>query len=95
MEESDFVLFEQIQNAVVVLFHDGIFAPQHFRNIHLHIFGRNAMLSKVVVGVVKVFARLQQCFGGNATYIGTSTARRRTALCVFPLVDTGDLKTEL
>ena len=95
MEESDLVLFEQIQNAIIVLFHDGIFTAKHFRNIHLHIFGSDAMVCKVVVGVVKVFTRLQQCFGRNTAYIGTGTARCRTALCIFPFVDTGDLKTEL
>ena len=95
MEKSNLVLFEQVQNTIVVLFHDGIFTAKHFRNIHLHIFGRNAMLSKVVVGVVKVLARLQQGFRRNATYVGTGTARRRTALCVFPLIDTRHLKTKL
>ena len=93
MEKSNFVLFEQIQNAIVILFDDGIFTAKHFGHIHLHIFGSDAMVCKVVVGVVKVFARLQQCFRRNATYIGTGTARRWTALCVFPLVDTRYLKT--
>ena len=95
MEKSNFVLFEQIQNAIVVLFDHGIFAVKHFGHIHLHIFGRNAMFGKVVVGVVKVFARLQQCFRRNAAYIGTGAARRWAAFCVFPLVDTRHLKTKL
>ena len=39
MEKSNFVLFEQIQNAIVILFDDGIFTAKHFGHIHLHIFG--------------------------------------------------------
>ena len=39
MEKSNFVLFEQIQNAIVILFDDGIFTAKHFGYIHLHIFG--------------------------------------------------------
>jgi hypothetical protein len=45
--------------------------------------------------MLKVFAGLQQRFGGDATHVGTSAAGRWATGCVFPLVDTSDLETEL
>ena len=95
MEEGDFVLLEQIQDTVVVLLHDGVLAGQHFGHIHAHACSGNAMFCKVMVGVVKVFARLQQGLGWNAAHIGTGTAGGRTTLVVFPLVDAGDVKAQL
>ena len=53
------------------------------------------MLCEMVVGVVKMFTRLQQGLRRYATYIGTSTSWGRSSVCVLPFVDTRDLKTEL
>ena len=92
MKESDFVLFEQEQDAVVVLLHDGVFAGKHLGYVHLHARGSDAMVCKVMVGVVEMLAGLQQGLGGNAADVGASAAGRRTAVSVFPLVDTSHLK---
>ena len=61
-EKSDLVFLEQVQDAVVVLLDHAVLAGVHLGNIHLYVFGANAVFCKVVIGVVKVFARLQQGF---------------------------------
>jgi hypothetical protein len=53
------------------------------------------MVSKVVVGVVKVFGRLQQRLAWDATHIGASAAQGWAAFGVFPLVNTGHVHTQL
>ena len=53
------------------------------------------MLGEVVVGVVKMLRRLQQCFGGNATHIGTGAAWSWATGGVLPFIDTSDLKAQL
>jgi hypothetical protein len=53
------------------------------------------VLGEVVVGVVKVFGRLQQGLGRDATHVGAGAAGRWATGCVAPLVDTSDLETEL
>ena len=95
MEERDLVLFQQVQDAIVVLLHDSVFAGQHLGHVHLHVFGADAVFGKVVVGVVKVLAGLQQRLGGDATHVGAGAAGGWATGRVFPFVDTGDLETKL
>ena len=95
MEERDFVFLEQEQDAVVVLLDHGVFAFEHLRHVHLHPRGSDAVLSKVVVGLVKMLRRLQQGLGGNAAHIGTGAARCWATSGVLPFIDTRDLKAQL
>ena len=95
MEKRDLVFLEQIQNAVVILFDYSVFACQHFGHIDAHALHINAMFGKVVVGLVKVFRRLQQSFAGNAAHVGASTTRCRATLVIFPLINTGHAKAQL
>ena len=95
MKESDLVLFEQVQDSIVVLLHDGVFAGQHFGDVHLHAGGGDAVLCEVMVGVVKMFAGLQQGLGGYATDVGAGAAGCGAAGRVFPLVDTGHVEAQL
>ena len=43
----------------------------------------------------KVFRRFQQRLGRDATHIGAGAARSSAARSVLPLVDTGDVETQL
>ena len=95
MEEGDLVLFEQVQDAIVVLLHNGVFAANHFGHIHLQAFHGDAMVSKVVRGLIVVLRRLQQSLGGNAAHVGAGATGRGATLGVFPFVDTGHLETQL
>ena len=95
MEESHLVLFQQEQNAVVVLLHNGVFAGNHFGDVHLHAGGGDAMVCKVVVGMVKMLAGLQQSLGGNAADIGAGTAGCGASGRIFPLVNTSYVKAQL
>ena len=95
MKERHFVLFEQVQNTVVVLLHNVVFAGNHLGHIHAHTLHLNAVIGKVMTGLIEVFRRLQQSFGRNATHVGASTAKGWAATCIFPFVDTRDLKSQL
>ena len=95
MEEADLVLLEQVQDAVVVLLHHGVLAADHGGHVHGHLAGADAVLGKVLGGMLEVLGRLQQRLGGNAAHVGAGAARSGAALVVLPLVDTGDLHAQL
>ena len=95
VEESNLVLFEQVQDTIVVLLHDSVFAGQHLGYVHLHAGGGDAVLGEVMVGVVKMLAGLQQGLGGNAADVGASAAGCGATGRVFPLVDTGHVEAQL
>ena len=59
MEKADLVLFEQVQDAVVVLLDHGVLARHHLGRIHAQALDRDAMVGKVVAGLLKMLARLQ------------------------------------
>ena len=48
MKESDLVLFEQIQNAIVVLLDHRVFAANHLGHVQAQAFDLNAMVGKVM-----------------------------------------------
>jgi hypothetical protein len=79
VEEADLVLLEQVQDAVVVLFHDGFLAAHHLGHVDLQIGQADAVLGKVVAGVLEVLARLQQRLRRDAAHVRASAARRRAA----------------
>src|SRR5436309_620430 len=60
MEEGDLVLLEEIDDAVVVLLHDGVLAAQHLRQIHAHLPHVDAMRREVMLRVFNMLAGLQQ-----------------------------------
>ena len=95
VEERDLVLLKQVQDAVVVLLHDGIFAGNHLGHIHLQAFHGDAVVSEVVGRLVVMFRRLQQGFGRNATHIGTGAAWCRATLGILPFINTRHLETQL
>ena len=95
MEERDFVFLEQIQNTIVVLLNHRVFAFEHLRHVHLHAGGCDAMLSEMVVGLVKMFRRLQQGFRRDAAHVGASATKCGATGVVLPFVDTSDLKAQL
>lgn len=64
MEEADLVLLEQVQDAVVVLLHDGVLAADHLRHVDLHVGGRDAVLGEMLVGMLEMFRGLQQRLEG-------------------------------
>jgi hypothetical protein len=53
------------------------------------------VLGEVVVGMLKVLARLQQGLGRDATHVGAGAAGRWATGGVFPFIDTSDLETKL
>jgi hypothetical protein len=71
------------------------FAGNHLGHVHAQALDRDAVLGKVVVGVLEVLGRLQQRLGRDAAHVGTGAAGRRAALVVLPLVDTGHVKAQL
>jgi CBS domain-containing protein len=95
MEKSDLVFLEQVQDAIVVLLDHIVLTGQHLGHVHLHVFDADAVICKMVVGMVEMLRRLQQCFRRNTAHIGAGAAGRRAAGCIFPLVNTSDLETEL
>ena len=95
VQEGDLVLFQQVQNPVVVLLNDGVLAGNHLGHVHLHVFGADAVLGEVVVGMVEMLAGLQQRLGRNATDIGAGAAGCGAALVVLPLINTGHAKAQL
>ena len=92
MKERDLVLFEQVQDSVVVLLDHGVFATEHLGNVNRQILQPNAVIRKVVPRVLKMFRRLQQGFAWNAAHIGTSATRCRPTLGVFPLINASHAK---
>ena len=95
MEERYFILFEQIQNAVVVLFDDIIFTTDHFVELQGHALDFNAVLGKVVVRLFKMLGRLQQRLGRNTAHVSAGATRSGTALTVLPCINTRDRHTQL
>ena len=95
MKERHFVLFEQVQNAIVVLLHHIVFAGNHLGHIHAHTFHLDAVVGKVMVGLIEVLRRLQQSFGRDAPDVGASAAKGWAARRVFPFVDTRYLESQL
>ena len=95
VEKRHFVLFEQVQNAIVVLLYNLVFAGDHLHHIHADAFHLNAVVGKVMVGLIEVFRRLQQSFGRNAPDVGASATKGWAASCVFPLVHTRYLESQL
>ena len=93
MKERHFVLFEQVQNAIVVLLHNIVFAGNHLGHIHADAFHLDAVIGKVMIGLIEVFRRLQQSFGRNAPDVGASAAKGWAACCIFPFVDTRYLES--
>jgi hypothetical protein len=53
------------------------------------------VIGKVMVGLLKVLGRLQQCFGRNATDVGTCATKGWGSGCVFPFINAGYLETQL
>ena len=95
VEKRDLVLFEQVHNAVVVLFDDGILAAQHFRQIQTQASDLDTVLGKVVAGMVVMLGRLEQSLGRNAANVGAGATQCGATLGVFPFVDTGHIETKL
>jgi hypothetical protein len=95
VEEGDLVLLEQVQDAVVVLLHDGVLAGDHLGHVHLDLAGGDAVVGKVQLGMLEMLGRLQQRLGGNAAHVGAGAAGSSAASGVLPLVDTGDVETQL
>src|SRR5690606_9251269 len=75
VEESDLVLFEQVQDAVVVLLDDHVFATDQLVQIQRYALDVHTVISQMQIGVLEVLGRLQQGLGRNATNVGASTAR--------------------
>ncbi len=95
VEVADLVLLEQVQDAVVVLLHDRILAGHHLRYVHPHVGNADAVVCEMLVRVLKMLGRLQQRLGWDAANVGTGAARSGAAGGVLPLVDAGDLQTQL
>ena len=53
------------------------------------------MVGKMVVGVIKMLAGLQQRLGWDAAHVGARSPGRRPALFVLPLINTGYVKAQL
>jgi hypothetical protein len=60
MEERDFVLLEQVQDAVVILCDDAVLARQHLRDIDRQSLDLDAVVGKRMPGVLEILRRLQQ-----------------------------------
>ena len=95
MKKADLVFLEQVQDAVVVLLDDTVLARDHLRHVHAHVGDGDAVLGEVVIGLVKMFGRLQQRLARNAADVGASAARRWAARAVLPLVDTRHAHAQL
>ena len=95
VEESDLVLFEQVQDAVVVLLDDHVFTTDQLVQVQRNAFNVHAMLGQMQIGVFKVLRRLQQSLGRNATYVGARTARSGFAFSGGPGVHASDTHTQL
>ena len=95
MKERDLVLLEQVEDAVVVLLHHVLLAREHFFQVKGEAFDLDAVLGKVVPGVVVMLRGLQQGLGGNAADIGAGAAGRRSAFVVLPLIDASGGKAQL
>ena len=95
MEKRHLVLLEQVEDALVVLLDHFVLAAQHPGHVHRHLTGADAMLGKMLPGMVEMFARLQQGLRRDAADIGASATWRRATRSVLPLVDAGHRETQL
>ena len=90
MKEGDLVLFEQIQDAIVVLLYNAVFATNHLVELERNTLDLNTMIGEMVIHLLVVLGGLQQRLGRNTSYVGTCTAWSRTTLAILPGVDTRD-----
>ena len=95
VKEADFVLFEQVKDAVVVLFDHAVFAGDHFLDVHFQVFEADAVLAEMVRGLLEMLRALQQRLGRNAAHVGAGAAGSGAAFFVFPLVNTGHVQAQL
>ena len=95
MEEAHLVLLEQVQDAVVVLLHDGVLASEHPGDVDPEVLHRDAVVAEVLRRFLVVLRGLQQRLGRDAAHVGAGAARGRPARLVLPLVDARGVETEL
>src|SRR5690606_4552906 len=95
VEEVNFVLLEQVQDTVVVLLDDHIFAADQLVQVQRYALDVHAVLGQMQIGVLEVFGRLQQGLGRNATNVGACTARSGFAFSGGPCVHASDAHTQL
>ena len=95
VKEADFVLFEQVKDAVVVLFDHAVFAGDHFLDVHFQVFEADAVLAKVMRGLLEMLGALQQRLGRNAAHVGAGASGSGAAFFVFPLVNAGHVQAQL
>ena len=55
MEKLNFVLLEQVQDAIVVLLDDGILAPDHLGNVQAQTLESDAVIGEVVCRLFVIF----------------------------------------
>src|SRR5438445_469986 len=95
VEERDFVLLEEIDDAVVARLYDLVLALEHLGEIELETLHAHPVLGEAMPGLLEVLRGLQQRFGGNAADVGAGSAERGLAIGSFPVVDAGRLQSEL
>ena len=95
VEELDLVLLEEIEDAVIVLLHNGSLARHHLRHVDREVRQADAVIGEMVAGVLEVLGGLQERLRRDAADVGAGAARGRAALVVLPLVDAGGREAEL
>src|SRR5690554_3517688 len=95
MKESNLVLLEQIQDAVVVLLdHRGLATDQGVE-LQAHALQFDAVIGKVMVSLFEVLGRLKQCLGRNAAHVGAGASWCGLAVSGAPCVYSGHRHAQL
>src|SRR3954469_1631628 len=94
-QELDLVLAEEIGDAVVARFHRLVLALEHLREVEVEPFHLDAVVGKLVAGLLVVLGGLQQRLRRDAADVGAGAAERRLAVRAAPVVRAGGLQSEL
>src|SRR5262249_10424933 len=95
VEKLDFVLLEEIEDAVVAALHHLVLALQHRREVEVEALHLDAVLGEVMPGLLVVLGGLQQRLGGNAADVGAGAAEGGLAVGALRFVDARRLQPQL
>jgi len=90
VKKGDLILFEQIQDAIIVLLDDRIFATNQLVELERDPFDLNAMVAQVMIDLLVMLRGLQHRLGGDATHVRAGATRCWTTLPVLPGINAGN-----
>ena len=87
--------FKQTDDTASKLLDDFVFALEHGGDINFHTRSADTVNAKLFFGFVIFKRAIEQCLGGDTANIEAGSTVDTLTVGIFPLLDTGGLKTQL